>query len=400
MADKAPEVDNTTIADSNVVAKYKDAAIIANAVLEKVIKLCVPGAKILDICVQGDKEIVEAVKGIYNKGKMTKGIGFPTAISLNNCIAHFSPLASDPEAELTLKEGDIAKIQLGAQIDGYCSSVAHTLVVGATAQKPATGVKADVIQAAHTALEAVVRMIRPGNKNMEVTKVVDKIAEAYNTKAVEGMLTHQQLKNVTDGKKQIILNPSENHLRDFQRIEFAENEVYAVDILISSGEGKVRQLDSRTTIYKKTDVRYSLKMAASRHVLSEIQTKAGSFPFSLRDLEDERKARMGIVECAKHQTVLPYDIMYEREGAVVAQFLTTLLVTKNGNIMVTDPHFNPALVKSEKAVKDEEILKLLQTSFEVPAKKAKKNKKKATDVAAPAAAASAPAAAAPAAAKK
>ncbi|KAI7862211.1 peptidase M24, structural domain-containing protein [Spinellus fusiger] len=384
MTDKAPEVDTTTIADSNVVAKYKDAAVIANAVLEKVIALCVVGAKILDICVEGDKQLVEATKGIYNKGKMSKGIGFPTSISLNNCVAHFSPLASDPEAEMTLKEGDVAKIQLGAQIDGYCSSVAHTLVVGATAENPATGVKADVIQAAHTALDAVVRMIRPGNKNMEVTKVVDKIADAYNTKAVEGMLTHQQLKNVTDGKKQIILNPSENHLRDFQRIEFAENEVYSVDILISTGEGKVRQLNSRTTIYKKTDVRYSLKMATSRHVLSEIQTKAGSFPFSLRDLEDERKARMGIVECAKHQTVLPYDIMYEREGAVVAQFLTTLLVTKNGNIMVTDPRFNAALVKSEKSVQDEEVLKILQTSFEVPAKKKKSNNKKKT--AAPAAA--------------
>lgn len=54
--------------------------------------------------------------------------------------------------------------QLGVQIDGYCSTVAHTIVVGASAEKPVTGEKADVIQAAHTALQAAVRMIRPGNK--------------------------------------------------------------------------------------------------------------------------------------------------------------------------------------------------------------------------------------------
>ncbi|KAF7728951.1 Curved DNA-binding protein (42 kDa protein) [Apophysomyces ossiformis] len=373
MAEKAPAVDNT-IADSNVLSKYKDAANIANAVLDKVIKLCVADAKVIDICIAGDKAILEATKTVYTKGKITKGIGFPTAISVNNCVAHFSPIPSDAEASLVLKDGDVAKIQLGVQIDGYCSTVAHTLVVGASAEKPVTGVKADVIQAAQTALQAAVRMIRPGNKNMDITKTVDQIAEAYGVKPVEGMLTHQQLQNVTDGKKQIILNPTEAHLRDFQRVEFAENEVYAVDILISSGEGKVRQLNSRTTIYKKTDIRYQLKMAASRQVLSEIQTKAGSFPFSLRDLEDERKARMGIVECAKHQTVLPYDIVYEREGEVVAQFLTTLLVTKNGNVMATDPRFDATLIKSEKSVKDEEILKLLETPFEVPAKK--KNKKK------------------------
>ncbi|ORZ18694.1 DNA-binding protein [Absidia repens] len=375
-----PEVD-TTIANSEVIAKYKDAAAITNKVLAEIIKLCVVDAKVMDICVTGDKLINDACKTIYNKGKVTKGIGFPTTVSLNNCVAHFSPIASDPEAATTLKEGDVAKIQLGAQIDGYCSTVAHTLVVGASAEKPVTGVKADVIQAAQTALEATVRMIRPGNKNMEITKTVDKIAAAYDTKPVEGMLSHQQLKNVTDGKKQIILNPSEGHLKDFQRVEFAENEVYCVDILISSGEGKVRQLDSRTTIYKKTGTRYQLKMAASRAVLSEIQTKAGSFPFSLRDLDDERKARMGIVECAKHQTVLPYDIVYERENTVVAQFLTTVLVTKNGNTLVTDPLFDASVIKSDKSVKDEEIVKLLATEYKVPAKK-----KKAKKAAAPAAA--------------
>lgn len=194
---------------------------------------------------------------------------------------------------------------------------------------------------------------------MEVTKTVDDITAAYGTKAVEGMLTHQQLKNNTAGKKTIILNPSEAHLRDFERITFAENEVYAVDILVSTGEGKVRQINTRTTIYKKTDTRYELKMATSRQVLSEIQKKAGNFPIALRDLSDLKKARMGVVECTKSQTLLPYDVVYEREGAYVAQFLTTLLVTKDGNIMATDPKFNQALIKSDKKVDNEEINKLL-----------------------------------------
>lgn len=209
---------------------------------------------------------------------------------------------------------------------------------------------------------------------MEVTKTVDKIAEAYGVKAVEGMLSHNQLKDKTDGEKQIILNPSDNHLRDFKRIEFAENEVYAIDILISTGEGKVRPLKTRTTIYKNTGIRYQLKMAASRAVLSEIQQKAGAFPFTLRDLEDERKARMGIVEAAKHQTVLPYDVMYERDEAVVAQYLSTVMVTKNGNTLLTNPRFDAVEVKSEKSIKDEEILKLLATSYTAP-KKEKKEKK-------------------------
>ncbi|CAO3685473.1 unnamed protein product [Umbelopsis vinacea] len=375
MADAQQQQVDTTIQNPDVVTKYKTAAEISTRVLNQVIPLCVAGAKVIDVCIEGDKLIREATKTVYNKGKTPKGVGFPTCLSVNDCVAHFSPIATDPEAETTLKDGDVSADphQLGAQIDGYGSPIAHTIVIGASAEKPVTGAVADALKAAHTALEVAIRLIKPGNKNMDVTKAIGQVTDAFGVKAVEGMLTHQQEKDVVDGKKQVIVNPSEGHLRDFERVSFAENEVYAVDILVSTGEGKTRQMETRTTVYKKTGTRYQLKMAASRQVLSEINTKFGNFPFSLRDLEDERKGRMGIIECAKHQTVLPYDILYERDGIVV-QFLATLLLTKNGNVKVTSPPYDPALVKSDKELKDEELLKLLSTPLKPTAKKNKKKK--------------------------
>ena len=55
------------------------------------------------------------------------------------------------------------------------------------------------------------------------------------------MLSCQQTQNVIDGKKRIILNPSETQKRDFETATFAEDEVYGIDILVSSAEdGKVR----------------------------------------------------------------------------------------------------------------------------------------------------------------
>jgi hypothetical protein len=46
---------------------------------------------------------------------------------------------------------------------------------------------------------------------------------------------------VIDGKKRIILNPSEGQKKDFETITFAEGEVYGIDVLVSSTEdGKVR----------------------------------------------------------------------------------------------------------------------------------------------------------------
>ena len=60
------------------------------------------------------------------------------------------------------------------------------------------------------------------------------------------MLSCQQEQNVIDGKKRIVLNPSEAQKREFEAATFAEGEVWGVDILVSSGEdGKVRENPSR-----------------------------------------------------------------------------------------------------------------------------------------------------------
>ena len=37
-------------------------------------------------------------------------------------------------------------------------------------------------------------------------------------------------------------------------------------------------------------------------------------PFNLRNMDDERKARMGVGECVNHRLVEPFQVLYEREG--------------------------------------------------------------------------------------
>ena len=80
---------------------------------------------------------------------------------------------------------------MGAHIDGFIAVVAHTLVIGATADSPVTGKKADAMLAAHLASEAALRLVKPGNESYEVTETVAKIGEAFDCKPVEGMLSHQ-----------------------------------------------------------------------------------------------------------------------------------------------------------------------------------------------------------------
>ena len=58
---------------------------------------------------------------------------------------------------------------LGAHIDGFVATAAHSLVVQADEDAAVTGKAADVIAAANTALEAAIRLIRPGKKISDVS---------------------------------------------------------------------------------------------------------------------------------------------------------------------------------------------------------------------------------------
>ena len=105
---------------------------------------------------------------------------------MNNAVAHFSPLASDPSSSQTLAAGDVVKLHLGAHIDGYAAVSAETLVVGASAAEPVAGRRADALLAAWTAAEAAMRLVKVGGRNWAVTDAVGKIAAAFDCKPVEG----------------------------------------------------------------------------------------------------------------------------------------------------------------------------------------------------------------------
>ena len=78
-------------------------------VIQAVIKKCVSGASVRELCSFGDSLLLEETNKVFKKEKdLKKGIAFPTCLSVNNCICHFSPLVSDTDVEL--KDGDMVKM--------------------------------------------------------------------------------------------------------------------------------------------------------------------------------------------------------------------------------------------------------------------------------------------------
>lgn len=141
---------------------------------------------------------------------------------------------------------------------------------------------------------------------------------------------------------------------------------------------------------------YQLKMKTSRSTYGEVVKKAGSFPFTLRTLEDEHKARMGVKECVQHGMLKEFDMTSvptsqpypscwltlhlrgPRTTAdpkdVTAQAFVTFVVMKTGAARITLPqtfYTGPTSdrVKSEVKIQDEELAALLTRSLKMGKKK-------------------------------
>merc|ERR1719472_249186 len=117
-------------------------------------------------------------------------------------------------------------------------------------------------------------------------------------------------------------------------------------------------------------------MKTSREFYSKVGKQFGTMPFNIRNMEDERKARMGVVECVSKRLIEPFQVLFEKEGTYVAQYKFTVLLMPNGPHKITGLTFDEALYKSDHSLEDAEILKLLKTSANP---KAAKKKKKAAE---------------------
>lgn len=52
-------------------------------------------------------------------------------------------------------------------------------------------------------------------------------------------------------------------------------------------------------------------------------------------MEDEKKARMGVLECVGKKLIEPFQVLFDKEGAYVAQYKFTVLLMPNGPHKIT-----------------------------------------------------------------
>ena len=299
------------------------------------------------------------------------------------------------DASVTLKAGEVVKIQLGAQIDGFGTIVCDTIVVPEEGQKKAevSGREADLLLATYYCNELLLRLMLPpgllasGSEDEKkkatsakppsqhkINELLEKIAKSYECKLVQNTTCWLFERNDIESKKKIIIGPTEG-MKGEGAAEVGE--VWGVEMGLSLGSGKVKDLEKRATLHRRTATTYGLKRPSSRQTLSEIVKKFGTFPFSLRQLEDERAGKVGVVECVRANVLREYKPAAEADGSPVSRLLTTIAITKNGitRLAAPPPPYLESL-KSDKKVTDEDILRILELPLSKSTGSKSKNKKK------------------------
>ena len=168
-----------------------------------------------------------------------------------------------------------------------------------------------------------------------------------------------------------------------QRIEectFEQGEVYCIDVAMSTGEGRCREAEAQTTVFKRIVERnYQLRQRYSRQLINEINHKSPTLPFTIRSMgAAESQARAGLRECLMNELLLPYPVMVERENESVVHVKFTVLLLPSGTTKITGVSYPQGAFSTDKTV-DADIAAVLAQSSK------KKKKKKKTDKAAAAA---------------
>lgn len=277
---------------------------------------------------------------------MTCFLGFahPTTVSPSSYVTPYTPLRSDEkEAAIELQEGEPVKIQLGAQIDGFASIACDTIIVPAKdkAQDVIEGRTADVMLATYYANELLLRlMLPPGvlasgtdeekakaaaakpKTQGQMNALIEKVAKSYEVNVVESTTSWLFERNEIEGKKKIVISPSDGSSKGDGTPEIGD--VWGVEMGMSLGSGKVKQLDQRATLHRRTAVPTPLKRPSSRKIYSEVQKKYNLFPFSLRQFEDEKDAKIGAIEPVRAGAFRQYELVGEKDNSPVVRTWTTI----------------------------------------------------------------------------
>ena len=290
---------------------YIQAGKIAGEVRENVRKTDWVGKTVFEICEHVENEI----------RKRGAKCAFPVNTSINEVAAHYT---AEPDDQLTIKNDDLVKIDLGAQINGYIADTAVTVCYNPEFD--------NLVQAAELSLNNAMSMIKVGVKSSDVGRTIEKTIKQM------GFLPIANLSGHSLDQYTIHAGKSVPNIWSIGSFTFDENQAFACEPFVTTGEGlgfvhegKIKNIFALSS-RKKTKDKEADKM------LDYIWQNFNLLPFALRWLtsEWEEKEAMNLLQVlVKKKAVHAYPVLVEGNGQRVTQAEHTFIPNETGVTITT-----------------------------------------------------------------
>jgi methionyl aminopeptidase len=294
-----------------VFQKYRRAGKITREVREKMRITVREGMPIIDICEKAESLIRK--KG----GKPA----FPCNVSVNEIAAHYT---SPPQDKRTIPENSIVKIDIGVHVDGYIADTAATVCFNPEYD--------DLVNTAKEALKKAVEILRPGLSTSRFGSTIQKTIKTRGFKPVSNLTGHLIGRYVIHAGKSL---PNVFHIST-SRVK--EGEIYGVEpfVTVAKAAGRVEN-GKEAHIFRYLKHR-SLKDPYAKRLLSHIRKNFQTLPFTERWLQGcvpPSRYKTAFSELLSSKTLMSYPVFIEASGKPVAQAEHTILVVKDGCMVLT-----------------------------------------------------------------
>jgi len=283
--------------------KYRDAGVIAAKILRRSAQEIRVGGSYLDLVESIEMQVKEE----------GAALAFPLNLSLNEDAAHDT--ASPGDARVFTK-GDIAKLDLGVQIDGYIADTATTIDLGNNSL---------LLEASERALDAAIKSVCPGATAGELGAAIQKEIECRGYRPISNLTGH--------GLDRYILHrpPTIPNVGVNGGVVLEEGMVFAIEPFATTGSGHVGE-KNRKEIYSQVSQK-PVRIPAARAILNEVKDRHG-LPFARRWL-NEKKLDIALSSLVRSQVLHVYPVLSDIPGSLVSQHEHTVIVTSEGCIVTT-----------------------------------------------------------------
>ena len=290
---------------------YLKAGKIASEVREMVRVKNWVGKTVYEICEEVENEII----------KRGAKCAFPVNTSINEIAAHYTAEPNDP---LIVKDTDLIKIDLGAQINGFIADTAVTVCYDPEFD--------GLVQAAEDALANAMSMVKVGVKASDIGRTIETTIKQMGFKPIANLSGHSLEQYTIHAGKSI------PNIWSIGGFSLSENTAYACEPFVTTGEGGGFVRNGQIKNIFAINSRKKTKNENADKLLDFIWENFNMLPFALRWITkswDEKEARETLDFLVKKKAVQAYPVLVEVNEQRVAQAEHTFIPNLNGATITT-----------------------------------------------------------------